>query len=137
MTGYDAAMARRRPTEPARADEIAQERPGTKHEAAHSGRLLLRMPQSLHAALARAADSEGVSLNQFINSALSSSIGWRAPDGATTTPHEKRAPAPAAEPSARPPRSWGRRVLLTINLVVLLLLAILAIVLLLTAWHQG
>jgi predicted RNase H-like HicB family nuclease len=45
--------------------------------ASHSGRLLLRMPQSLHAVLARAAESEGVSLNQFITSSLASVIGWR------------------------------------------------------------
>jgi antitoxin HicB len=36
-----------------------------------SGRLLLRMPRSLHARLARDAEREGVSLNQYVVSRLS------------------------------------------------------------------
>ena len=36
----------------------------------HSGRLMLRMPQSLHAELAEAAEREEVSLNQFITNTL-------------------------------------------------------------------
>jgi hypothetical protein len=50
-------------------------------DAAHSGRLLLRMPQSLHSELARAAEREGVSLNAYITSALASSVGWRSETG--------------------------------------------------------
>ena len=38
-----------------------------------------RMPQTLHAELARAAERERVSLNQFITDALSGALGWRAP----------------------------------------------------------
>lgn len=48
-----------------------------------SGRLLLRMPAELHAELARAAERDGVSLNQFITSSLARRIGWGdAADGA-------------------------------------------------------
>lgn len=40
-----------------------------------SGRVTLRMPKSLHAQLIRTADKEGVSLNQYIVSALSVQYG--------------------------------------------------------------
>jgi len=43
----------------------------------HSGRLLVRMPQSLHAELARAAEREGVSLNTLVTGALAAAVGWR------------------------------------------------------------
>lgn len=41
-------------------------------EHAYSGKLLLRMPRSLHAQLARDASTEGVSLNQWVVHLLSS-----------------------------------------------------------------
>ena len=41
--------------------------------AEHSGRLLLRMPKTLHGELARAAEREGVSLNRLIVTRLSGS----------------------------------------------------------------
>lgn len=47
----------------------------------YSGRFLLRLPRSLHAALATTAEAEGVSLNQFALGALSGAIGWRTPRG--------------------------------------------------------
>ena len=43
----------------------------------HSGKVLLRMPRALHAQLARAAEQEGVSLNQYIVYLLSSAPGSR------------------------------------------------------------
>ena len=128
-------MAGRRGSETVRAGDGGDS--VTKPESAHSGRLLLRMPQSLHATLARAADADGVSLNQFINSALASAVSWRgADDGATARTDKTSEPADTDAVSADAPRR-GRSIVLTINLVVLLVLAILAIVLLLTAWHQG
>jgi hypothetical protein len=42
-----------------------------------SGQTRLRMPISLHEAIVRSAAAEGVSLNQFICSALAASVGWR------------------------------------------------------------
>ncbi len=51
--------------------------PEPRSEATHSGRLLLRMPRSLHSALTRAAERENVSLNQFITDSLASVVGWR------------------------------------------------------------
>lgn len=59
--------------------------PEPKSLHAHSGRLLLRMPQTLHAELSRAAEREKVSLNQFITDALAGALGWRAPQRAPVT----------------------------------------------------
>lgn len=44
---------------------------------AYSGKFVLRVPQSLHAELVRAAAREGVSLNQFASSALAAAVEWR------------------------------------------------------------
>lgn len=43
------------------------------------GRILLRIPKTLHAELIVAAEREGVSLNQFCALALSGAVSWRAP----------------------------------------------------------
>jgi len=42
-----------------------------------SGRVLVRMPISLHENLSRIAQAEGVSMNQFICGALAVAIDWR------------------------------------------------------------
>jgi hypothetical protein len=89
-------------------------------EAGHSGRLLLRMPQSLHAELARAAEREGVSLNTFITGALSGAVSWRSPD-----------PAPAARGSDR---ARFRRIAVLVDLVLGAIAAVAAIALLIVAW---
>jgi predicted RNase H-like HicB family nuclease len=54
-----------------------QEIPDPVEEAEFSGRLLLRMPKSLHKKAARLAEREGVSLNQFIVTGLAEHIGER------------------------------------------------------------
>jgi len=41
-----------------------------------SGRFIVRVPSSLHMDLARTADREGVSLNQFVMGALAGAVGW-------------------------------------------------------------
>lgn len=91
-------------------------------KSAPSGRLLLRMPAALHAELARAAEREGVSLNQFITRALAGRIGWGtdADDAA----------------AARPPAN--RRLIeiaLVANAVVIGLAALAAIAVLVLAWQ--
>lgn len=43
----------------------------------YSGRLVLRMPRTLHKKAAWAAEQEGVSLNQFIVASLAESVGER------------------------------------------------------------
>ena len=68
--------------------------PRGNRSRAHSGRLLLRMPQSLHSDLAEAAEREQVSLNAYINSllvaarqsGLTEGGSPAAADGATTPP---------------------------------------------------
>jgi predicted HicB family RNase H-like nuclease len=43
---------------------------------AYSGKLLLRMPQSLHRELAQAAERDNVSLNAYINGLLAAAVRW-------------------------------------------------------------
>ena len=97
-------------------------------QATHSGRLLVRMPQSLHAELARVAEREGVSLNALITGALASAVGWRdgAVDGLETTDDT---------PVQRRPQ-WTT-IALAANLVVVVLAAAVAIVLLVIAVTHG
>jgi hypothetical protein len=93
---------------------------GRKRAGSHSGRLLLRMPESLHAELARASERAGVSLNAFINDALAAAVGSRS--------------EPARPVSQRGRAERGRRRfverLLVANLVVVAGVGVLAIVLL-------
>lgn len=46
-------------------------------ERDHSGRLVLRLPRSLHKKAALAAELDGVSLNQFISNAVAEAVGER------------------------------------------------------------
>ena len=89
--------------------------PEPKSPTSHSGRLLLRMPRTLHAALTRAAERENVSLNQFITDALASAIGWRlgtvGESGTAPTPinQEPGAAGLTAEHLARGSKAPARR----------------------------
>ena len=117
------------------ATALEQGRPVPEPRAAASGRLLVRMPRSLHAELTRAAAREGVSLNQFISSALSAAVGWRrgrgpAAEATEDAAPEDPAPAPPAS-TAGPPRSIQR--LLLVDLVLVLIAVVVAGVLLATA----
>jgi hypothetical protein len=80
-----------------RQGQVAEER---QDEATHSGRLLVRMPPTLHADLARAADNEGISLNSLIVGVLAGAVAWRHPDEKVPN---GRGPEPAALPSADTP----------------------------------
>jgi HicB family len=80
---------------------------------------MLRMPQSLHAELARAAEREQISLNQYITNTLSSAIGRR-PDG------ERVQRGPHWLPAA-----------ILAGIVVTVATAILAIVVLVLVWANG
>jgi predicted RNase H-like HicB family nuclease len=64
--------------------------PLPREEATHSGRVLLRMPRSLHGELSRLAETDGVSLNQWVVAALA-----RAAEGAGRRPSR---PQGAARP---------------------------------------
>jgi antitoxin HicB len=52
--------------------------PEPRDPASFSGRFLLRLPRGLHAELARQAEEEGVSLNQYVTTMLAGAAGWRA-----------------------------------------------------------
>ena len=87
-------------------------------DASHSGRLLLRMPKGLHAALAERADAEKVSLNKLIVGMLTNGLSGE--------------PTPAA-PERGVPRALHRA--LVMNAVVVAFAAIACIAILLVAWH--
>jgi hypothetical protein len=93
---------------------------GRKRAGTHSGRLLLRMPESLHAELARASERAGLSLNAFINDALATAVGGRG-----AAPRS----APRGGRAERGRRRFVER-LLVANLVVVAGVGVLAIVLL-------
>ena len=91
----------------------------------HSGRLMLRMPQSLHAELAEAAEREEVSLNQFITNTLAASVGWHVEGGELKGGREEPAPP-----------SWLPAALVT-NLVVVIIAGLVALALLVVALTQA
>jgi hypothetical protein len=96
---------------------------GRKRTGTHSGRLLLRMPESLHAELARASERAGLSLNTFINDALVAAVGGR---------REATRPVSQRGRVERGRRRFVER-LLVANLVVVAGVGVLAIVLLIQA----
>jgi predicted RNase H-like HicB family nuclease len=70
--------------------EAGENMPLPGGEGRCSGRLLLRMPRSLHARLARDAGREGVSLNQYVVSRLSESApSFVASDRPTKRPRRR------------------------------------------------
>jgi len=96
------------------------EEAGRVRPTAPSGRLLLRMPPDLHAELARAAERQGTSLNGFIISSLTTSVG-------SSTDQ-------SLDPAA-PPGQDGRQLtwLLVANVVAVTLAGLAAVVILLIA----
>ena len=113
----------------------ADAKPGQEAGARHSGKLLVRMPATLHDELAHAAEAEGVSLNQWITSALASAVGWRT-GGERPAPAAKGTDAPGTTVEPAPVLSPRlTRVALAANLAVVLIAAIAAIALLVAAWQ--
>lgn len=86
----------------------------------HSGRLLLRMPKTLHAELAARSDADGVSLNQYIVSALARAVSGDEPPAAVVAEAQER-------------RDRSLRTALVVNAVVVGLAAVTAIVVLVVA----
>jgi HicB family len=85
-----------------------------EENGSHSGRLLLRMPPSLHSELAQAAERQGLSLNAYITRIL---LG--------TTDDE-------AQP--RPSRVRLLRYAVIADLVLVAVAAVVAVALLIAAW---
>jgi antitoxin HicB len=113
----EAAGAVERWIRAARADGRDVPPPGAA--AAHSGKLLVRMPRSLHGELVRASEREGTSLNAYIVAALSASVAWRRPGR-------------PGDPAPHGGRALSRALLA--NLVVLVVVAAIAVALLIAAW---
>jgi len=107
------------------------EEPKSKTVAQHSGKLLVRMPATLHDELARAAEAEGVSLNQLITGVLAGAVEWRSGEERA----RRSTPAGTGAPETLPARLT--RAALAANLAVVLIAAILAFALLVAAWRAG
>ena len=95
-------------TAPARSAKPSEE------NGSHSGRLLLRMPPSLHSELAQAAERHGMSLNAYITRILLGTIGNEAPQ--------------------RPSGSRLLRYAVIADLVLVAIAALVAVALLIAAW---
>ena len=109
--------------------------PRSARSRAHSGRLLLRMPQSLHSDLAEAAEREQVSLNAYINSLLFAArqSGLTEGGGAdlAAVPHAAPASADELAHSARLQRFLA--LALGANVAIVAIAAAIAVILLVTA----
>ncbi len=107
-----------------------------KAGSTHSGRLLVRMPSTLHEQLALAAEREQVSLNRLVTDTLAASVAVEA----TAEPPRHSQPDPAL--TLEPPR--GRdgspralRLALATNLVVVVVAGLVALALLVLALERG
>lgn len=116
---------------PSLAEDVAPDGVGDaepKKAPMHSGKLLVRMPASLHDELAHAAEREGVSLNQFITGVLAGAVEWGSPDERMH---------PRGESSGSTGTGRVTRVALAVNLAVVLIAGIAAIALLVIAWQTA
>jgi len=105
-----------------------REVPDPRTAASYSGRLMLRMPRSLHTELSGAAEREGVSLNQFIASSLETGLSSSAVAAGEVSEHDSntRRTMPAL-----------LRLTIIVNLIVLLVAGVVAVVILVVASQQG
>jgi RNA polymerase sigma-B factor len=94
--------------------------PASDAHALRSGRVLLRIPQSLHGAVAQAAAREGVSINTFIAGTLAGAVGWNETEGETLS-------------QSQPVRPPGRSKLLVVNAWAVTFAALAGLALLLVA----
>jgi RNA polymerase sigma-B factor len=111
-------------------DALAKGRevPDPRTPASYSGRLMLRMPRSLHAELSGAAEREEVSLNQFIASSLERALA--SSEAATGEISEGDSGNRRTVPALL-------RLAIIINLIVVLVAAVVAVVILVVASQQG
>jgi antitoxin HicB len=109
--------------------------PEPKTGQSHSGRLLLRMPQTLHAELARIAERESVSLNQFITDVLAGSLGWRSAGekarlGGAVRPRDVDDDAAKAKARVSPEADSRFSTVLVVNGILVAVAAVVAIIVL-------
>jgi antitoxin HicB len=128
--------------------EEGRQVPEPAGKATFSGRLLLRMPRSLHGELTRAAEREGVSLNQLITDVLASAVNWQGAGerragtreprtSLTQEPGEKTLTARPTGQTAERKRDPQRVLILVLaaNFVVIVVAAVVAIIVLMAAWQ--
>lgn len=106
--------------------EVEPAEPNSKVRAGYSGRLMLRMPQSLHAELAEAAEREEVSLNQYITNTLAAGVGWHTDSSGDAGPKSEGGAPPKWLPAA-----------IVTNIVVVVIAGVIALILLVVALSQG
>ena len=106
----------------------AQRATRSRSTGGYSGRILVRMPSELHEQLSLAAEREEISLNRFVNDALSSSV-----DGPGSDPGDADEDAPSS------PRVSARAIRMAVvtNLAIVVIAAIAAVVLLVLALQRG
>jgi RNA polymerase sigma-B factor len=109
----------------ARPEPLPPREKAAKPSVSHSGRLLLRMPRTLHDELAVAAEREGLSLNRFITGILTASVRG----------HDEELPESSKLEAREVPR-WLPAAIVA-NIVVVVVAALVAIVLLVIAWQNG
>jgi hypothetical protein len=105
----------------------------------YSGRILVRMPSELHHQLALAAEREDISLNRYVNDALTSSVEAdpSTDSEAEEAPHGGEPVADDSPGGARSASASGLRVALATNLAIVVLAGIAAVVLLVLAVQHG
>jgi predicted HicB family RNase H-like nuclease len=108
--------------------------PEPRRTPSQSGRLLLRIPQGLHAELAHKADREEVSLNGLITGMLAGAVGWQREDA---TEEAASRSLSEASPGSAGARSRFLPVAIIANIVVIVLAALAAIALLIVALQNG
>lgn len=132
----------------AEAIEEGREVPEPKSPEGHSGRLLVRMPQTLHGELTRSAEREQVSLNQFITDILAGAVGWRAPGSPARPVVQRLDEAPLdeldedklnGEPPRAPRTRWAHSsrfatLTLAANFALVGIAAIAALLIVIAAW---
>lgn len=128
MNGRGPGLAKGEASVSAQPKAVPEKTASETRTAERSGRLLVRMPATLHDELARMAEREGVSLNQLITGVLAGAVEWGTPDDGA------RATGPASAPASRG-RFTG--VALIANFVVVLVVAVAAVALLAIAWQNG
>jgi len=101
--------------------------PEPRRAQRHSGRVLLRMPQSLHAELARAAERDEVSLNHLIAKALANALEAGGP--------RRSAPSSPSGLARSTPRLVP--VAFVAGMVLVLAAGVIAAIVLVVAWQQG
>ena len=108
--------------------------PEPRRTPSQSGRLLLRIPQGLHAELAHKADREEVSLNGLITGMLAGAVAWQREDATDEPASSALSEASAGRAGAR---SRFLPMAIVANIVVVVLAALAAIVLLVVALQNG